>query len=228
MLFKLPDPSIYTSEFQSKQFIVVRDFLPRELISEWCAQAKTCVQHYGKDINQTLTERTLRYRVVTGEMIRDHFEELFSFYCSPSIIKWMTAVIGVSKLYVSNHIRSAININSMAQPTERYPWHFDAVPYTAMLYLTTSDFDHGGALEVYPNLKISHDVTPTPAELKKAEKLHILPEAGMLILMNGTCCYHSVTPLLKSEQRISVPMVFPVELMHERPVEVDEFIYGAD
>lgn len=224
MPYILPDPYPHSSEFQLRQFIIVRNFLPDVFISRWRALAERCVQKYGKNINHTVAGITLKYRVVTGEMIRDHFVELFKFYCSQSTLKWMATVIGANKLFTSNHITSAININSMQQPTERYPWHFDAIPYTAMLYLTSSEVGQGGALEVYPNLKIAGKA-PSEAELNSTEKLQIVPEAGMLILMNGACCYHSVAPLLKSANRLSVPMVFPTTLVHERAIEVDEFIY---
>src|SRR5918998_461084 len=46
-------------------------------------------------------------------------------------------VTGEERVFVSPNLRSAINVNILQQG-HRYRWHFDANPYTALLYLSTT------------------------------------------------------------------------------------------
>jgi hypothetical protein len=102
-----------------------------------------------------------------------------------------------------------------------YRWHFDAVPYTVLLYLTDVRREDGGALEIVPNCQ-PHQVPDWTARAAQ-----FWPAAGTLVLMDGTRCYHRVAPLLRPSVRFSIPLVYPnTEGTHERPAGLDSYLYG--
>jgi hypothetical protein len=169
------------------------------------------VTGHARRIDQQSPEHTLRYRVVTGEIVRDQWPALFSLYGSSELRAWIAAVVGVPHLFTSSHLRSAININAMGEPGEIYRWHTDAVGFTLLLYLSQSAREDGGALELR---------TPGGAEVRAT-----LPAPGTIVLMDGTRCMHRVSPILRRHERISIPMVFTPDHDHQRPPGLDEYLY---
>lgn len=81
-----------------------------------------------------------------------------------------------------------------------YRWHFDAVCYTAIVYLTDVRPQDGGSLRVIP--KCCQHVAP---DLRTAKFCDIWPSAGTIVLMDSTRCYHRVTQLLRPGVRLSIP-----------------------
>jgi hypothetical protein len=207
-------------EFAENKLIVIDHFISDTQLQDWLQKAVKVVQKTGRKVNKNLSGKILSYTVVLGADIQLYFQELFHFYQSDQTRNWINTIIQEKNLYCSNHLASAININYMNQVSERYPWHFDEVPYTALLFLSSTKKTDGGYLEVYANVNKAHsDFTKTHS------KITILPKAGSLIIMDGSCCYHSVSPLLKPTPRISIPMVYTKSPTHDRSSVVDNFIY---
>lgn len=206
--------------FHANGFAVVRDILPHEVVAEMRRTARELVTRAGKDIRHSNDGHVLSYRVVTGEVIREKFPELFSFYQAPEVREWIRDVIGADGVHLSKNLRSAVNINCMRETGHIYRWHFDAVRYTAILFLTTSAPADGGALEMAIRDVDRNELLP----LKGAE-FSIVPQAGTLLLMDGTRCLHRAAPLLRDTLRLTVPMVYPVIADDARPEGLDDYLY---
>lgn len=127
----------------------------------------------------------LRYSVVTGDVLKARWQELFDAYSGNEWKAWIKAITGEDQIFISAHLESAININVLAQKGDVYRWHFDAVAYTLLLYLSDSDIEDGGALEFYPNVRQEMGKI-----LDRGEKVIYVPKAGDAALMDGTSCYH--------------------------------------
>lgn len=205
------------------RYAVVEEAIDPETCARWRTTALQLAQRHAQPIERQSDGHLLRYQVVPGEAVRDHWLELFDFYSAAQTREWVRRVTGAEAIFPSPHLRSAVNINLMCEPGEVYRWHFDAVPYTALLYLTTSAPEDGGALEFYPDVIARGDGQP---DLRNREKISLLPRAGMLVLMDGTRCYHRVAPILRSHIRLCIPMVFPNSAAHERPGELDSYLYA--
>jgi hypothetical protein len=208
--------------FRRSRYAVFEDAIDPEACARWCTTALQLAQRYAEQIERRSDGHLLRYQVVTGEVLREHWQELFDFYHAPETHDWVRLVTGADAIFASPNLRSAININIMREPGEVYRWHFDAVPYTALLYLTTSAREDGGALEFYPNVGSSAG----QADLRDGEKISLLPRAGTVVMMDGTRCYHRVAPLLRKHVRLCIPMVFPATAEHERRSELDSYLYA--
>jgi hypothetical protein len=211
MTIMLPDGAAIRAEFARRRFACVPRFLPEKLATEWAEMAATVSCEHAVPIVRGGEDR-LSYLVVTGEAIREHWPSLFALYQSEGMRLWVAQVTGEPRIFTSPHLASAININRLESPDNIYRWHYDAVAYTLLLYLTSTG-DAGGALEI---------IDPGSGEL-----VRIPPEAGLAVLMDGTKCRHRSAPLTRPTLRLSIPMVYPATRQHQRPPDLDEYLYAS-
>ena len=202
---------------------MVFDALPEATITQWRERARELFSR-ARDIDKRSDGHVLAYRVLTGDVIRDEFVELYDFYEAPSTLHWVAAVTGEREIFASPNLRSAVNVNIL-QAGDSYHWHFDANPYTALLYLSTTPPSAGGELELYPNLGPQNT---SPEDLAAREKVTLPTRAGALVLMDGSIAYHHVAPVVEACDRLSVPMVYPPFREEVRPPELDDYLYGSD
>lgn len=208
-------------QFRAAGYVVVPQALPRDTVDRWRHDAVRMTQ-YARSIRRTDGEFQLTYRVVTGDSIRDLWPELFAFYTDQSVLDWVKHVTCATAIYASANLQSAVNLNIMDDTDSVYRWHFDAEPYTALLYLNDLSPEDGGALEIIPNCA-PHQV-PDP---NTARPIQLVPAAGTLLLMDGTRCYHRATPMLRPALRFSVPMVYPDRVSAQRPAGLDSYLYES-
>jgi hypothetical protein len=205
----LPPANELRQKFSREAFVICPSALTPECARELREKALDLVRRHARRIDQRSEEHVLRYRVVTGEVVRAEWPNLFAVYESPGLRAWVAAVSGVAATYTSSHLQSAININALGEPGEIYRWHFDAAGFTLLLYLSDSSTEDGGELEMRAD-----DYVQT-----------MLPTAGTVVLMDGTRCMHRVSPILRQHERISIPMVFTADANHERPAGLDDYLY---
>jgi hypothetical protein len=155
---------------------------------------------------------TLDYRVVTGDVIEQEAPAICEMYESASLLAWIRQVAGTQDVGRSPHVRSAVNINVLDTAGQQYRWHTDAVPFTAVLFLTTLPASAGGDLLI---------------RTRQDDRMVVAPVAGQLVLMDGRQCPHAVAPLRENALRITVPMVFPAYEV-ERPPGLDDYLYSSD
>ncbi len=204
--------------FSRDGFVAVPQALPLPLIEHWRGRALE-LRQYARSIDRH-EDFDLVYRVVTGDVIRAHWPELWIFYHDERVLAWVRDITGETAIYTSEQIASAVNLNIIDGQNSVYRWHFDAVPYTALVYLTDVNSEDGGALELIPGC-----APHTAPELSAAHILRIFPKAGTIVLMDGTRCYHRVAPMLKPGFRLSIPLVFPNTRTTQRPAGLDSYLY---
>jgi len=198
-------------QFGRDAYIICEDALSQAQAAALRERALELVRRHALRVEQQSAEHVLRYRVVTGEVVREEWPELFAIYQSAELREWVAAIAEVPAVFHSSHLRSAININALGEPGEIYRWHHDAAGLTALLYLSQSSEEDGGALEVC-----------APGD---AGTMTMLPAPGNIVLMDGTRCLHRVSPILRPHERISIPMVFTANPDQERPVGLDDYLY---
>jgi len=215
---KLPMSMKLREQFRDSGYVVVPSAVPQEIIERWRRDAERMSAN-ARSIRRTDGNFQLTYRVVTGERIREEWPELFAFYGDKEVVEWVKHVTGEASIYISPNVMSAINLNIMDDTESVYRWHFDAEPYTALLYLTDVGAEDGGTLEIVANC------APHQApDLAVEDPLRFHPAAGTLLLMDGTRCYHRATQMLRSVLRFSVPMVY-VNKVQQRPDGLDSYLY---
>lgn len=205
--------------FQKNGYAAIPNALPSELIARWRQKAEH-LKANALTIHRSDGSFELVYRVVPGEVIQAQWPELFAFYHDPDVIAWIKDVTGEQSIYTSSSLRSAVNLNIMESADSVYRWHFDAVPYTMLLYLNDIVPSDGGAMQMVPGCK--PHVQP---DLDNAEVIELWPTAGTLVLMDGTRCYHRVSKLLRPSTRLSIPLVYPNKEPIQRPPGLDAYLY---
>jgi hypothetical protein len=174
----------------------------------------------ARTIRRSQVAFDLAYRVVTGDLIRALWPELFAFYQNANTINWVKEITGRRRIRTSDHLLSAVNLNIMNSTDAVYRWHFDAVPYTALIYLTETHPEDGGALEL-----VAGCTAHKPPDLSTEPVVRHFPKAGTIVLMDGTRCYHHVAPLTRPTLRLSVPLVYPDGEAKDRPAGLDSYLY---
>jgi hypothetical protein len=206
---RLPPAGSLRRTFQEQGFVLVRECLSDRASAGLAALARDVLDRHGVRVTRRSGGEALDYRVVTGDVIRAEAPPIYALYGSDALLTWIRDVSAVDGVDRSPHVRSAVNINGLDTSGQRYPWHNDAVPFTALLFLTTLADSAGGEFLIRAG---GEDVTA------------IRPERGLLLLMDGQRCAHAVAPLREAVSRLTVPMVFPA-VPAERPAGLDEFLY---
>jgi hypothetical protein len=220
VMYPLSSPDPLRVDFQRDRVVVVHHALPSSLIARWRYHALG-LRRFAATVTRRESGFDLIYRVLTGDHIRVHWPELFAFYNNGDLLAWVKNVTGDSTTSLSQHIRSAVNLNILDTTDCRYRWHFDVMSYTVLLYLTDCAPQDGGALNLIPDCQ-KH----IPPDLATARITQIWPRAGTIVVMDGTRCYHSVAPMLRKALRLSVPLVFPnSEASVRRPPGLDAYLY---
>jgi 2OG-Fe(II) oxygenase superfamily len=206
---RLPDPASLRADFQRQGFALVTEWLDPDERSAFFDEGCALMRSHSTVVDRADHGERLWYEVVTGVHIKAEGSLLFSLYTAPDMLTWVRAMTATSSLGPSPHLRSAININCMRAAGQRYPWHRDAVPYTAVLFLSSVPSVAGGALSI----QAANDA-----------RVEVQPTSGTLIFMDGTRCPHAVSPLIEDTLRLTVPMVYPAAYL-ARPEGLDDYLY---
>ncbi len=218
-MLRLPDPHRFQQQFQQDHFVAVPKALPQSLVKQWRKKAQQ-ITRYARQIQHNTDELQLVYEVVTGETIKERWPGLFAFYQNPGMLDWIRRITSERAIYTSSHLQSAANLNIMSSVRSVYRWHFDAVAYTVLIYLTDVAPGNGGALELVP--RCQPQKAPPDAEHRR---IQLWPKAGTLVLMDGTRCYHRVARLRHPITRLSIPLVYPNSQHATRDAALDSYLY---
>jgi hypothetical protein len=210
-MWRLPDPADLRQRFREAGVLLVPDALDATAASELAGEALALSGRSGRHIRRSSDAGVLDYGVITGDVIKTDAPRLFALYESVELLEWIRAVAETASVERSPHVRSAINVNILGRRGQEYRWHTDAVPFTALLFLTTIPEGAGGELLV---------------RLGEDDVMSIRPVSGQLALMDGHRRAHAVAPLVDNGPRISVPMVFPATSV-DRPDGLDDYLYAT-
>ena len=206
-------------DFLQNGYVALPQALPAGLTEQWREKSGQ-LRDGSLMIKRSEGGFELVYRVVTGEVIQAQWPELFAFYKDSQVLEWISNISGENEICTSSSLRSAVNLNIMESTDSVYRWHFDAVPYTMLIYLNDIAATDGGAMEMVP------DCRPHRApDLTRSHIVQLWPRAGTVVLMDGTRCYHHVSQLLRPYTRLSIPLVYPNSKEVDRPAGLDAYLY---
>jgi 2OG-Fe(II) oxygenase superfamily len=184
-----------------------------------CEELLTDVERYRTDREPPLIvrrepDRSLYYRVIDGEQVYRFLPRVVRFYSETTQV-----VRQVSGLDLAPLENRAVSVNINITPVGgEYRWHYDRNAVTAILYLNQVS---GGETEMYPGCRVYlgkykdtiaqrwlDKISRQPVILRRfGKRMCVAPRAGMLIVMRGDQCLHSVRRV-ESGERINVIMAF--------------------
>jgi len=172
-------------------------------------------------IHRNVAGRSLRYFVIDGDVVHESLPELLDIYRA---VEQVVKGHFDSQLTPLRNRAASLNVN-VTPPGGEYRWHYDRNAVTAILYLNTVS---GGETEMYPGYRIHLgrwknrraqrwlDALLQWRPLLKASGRRTLvsPAQGLLLMMRGDRCLHSVRRVEGSEDRINIVMTFDVPQAH--------------
>ena len=146
--------------------------------------------------------------VVSGNVIRKELPWLFSLY-ETTLCDFASKTAGY-RTYPATDVVSAVNINVISGVGGRYEWHVDSNPLTGLLFVNSLGPSDGGEVLFRGD---------GPDRL-------VLPKAGLFLAFDARTVPHTVLPLRKSIERVSVPMNFYASPVHQtRPDDLNRYLY---
>jgi hypothetical protein len=213
--------------------------IDRYLSAADCTELLESIEAFRKThtlpfIHREVAGRSLHYSVIDGDLVHEHFPELTRLY---------GRVQQVVKQHFGDDLvpypNRAVTVNvNITPPGGEYRWHYDRNPVTAILYLNTVP---GGETEMYPGHRIHLGRWKNSGLQQRLDRLvqwalllrlsgkHTIvsPEQGLLVMMRGDRCLHSVRRVEGSQDRINVIMSF--DTPHARVGQqknLDSYLYS--
>jgi hypothetical protein len=190
--------------------------------SEECEVYLETIRRYQHDnplpeIYRPDSERPLRYQVIDGDLIREHFPQVWRMYNEP--LKELASELFDSELAPLKNLRAGVNINIMAPDRSTYRWHYDRTPLTMLLYLNEVD---GGETELFPNYRVLLEngsslrlqrwldrfIHLRPIRAAFAQKVVVAPRPGRLLAMLGNRAWHSVRSHAGPDDRVNIVVAY--------------------
>jgi hypothetical protein len=171
--------------------------------------------------------RSLRYFVIDGEAIHRSFPQIVEVYKRAAEVARSSSGLNLAPL---RNRAASVNVN-ITPPGGEYRWHYDRNAVTAILYLNTVS---GGETELYANYRVHLGAWKTAGVQRWLDrvvqfkpflwlfgsKTVIAPGEGLLVMMRGDRCLHSVRRVEGVEDRINIVMTFDLPDA-EFPVQAD-------
>ncbi|WP_343576751.1 2OG-Fe(II) oxygenase [Mycobacterium sp.] len=190
--------------------------------------------HAIPTIHRDRPGRSLRYQVIDGERIHESFPEIVEIYRrTGQLVQRMS---GLDLTPLTNRA-AGVNVN-IVQPGGEYRWHYDRNAVTAVLYLNQVA---AGETEMYPNHRIhlgqwKHTRAQRLLDaLLQNQRLTdrfgcamaVAPRAGLMLVMQGDRCLHSVRAVEGRDDRVSIVMAFDTPQAHcAVQQDLDPYLYS--
>jgi 2OG-Fe(II) oxygenase superfamily len=180
-------------------------------------------------------KRSLKYRVINGQEIQRRLPAIQKLY--ERMLAVVRSETGEDVVPLRNRT-VGVNIN-ITPDGGSYRWHYDRNAVTAVLYLTEVN---GGEIEAYPDYRVLLNGSRSSRMQGYLDRFlqfeiflrlfghknTIPPKAGLLVIMRGDRCLHSVTPVSGPRERICVVMSFDsADATFPQEAALDSYLYSS-
>ncbi|MEB3339680.1 2OG-Fe(II) oxygenase [Okeania sp.] len=204
-----------------KEFQTTGYFLQENFISQTeCDSLLQLIADYRQTnsvpkIYRNVKPIPLSYFVIDGKRIQSQIPEVQKLY---ETVNQVINNFTNKQLFPLQDIQVGCNIN-ITEKGGTYRWHYDRNAITALLYLNKVD---GGEIQLYPNYRITlpeakfsrfQSVIDRVQQLSFfrqifGKQIMIKPQPGLLLVMAGDKCLHSVRPVTEEKERINIVMAY--------------------
>jgi hypothetical protein len=155
--------------------------------------------------------RSLHYFVIDGEAVKHHLPALEALALQ---IRVLAEQVSGLPLGLLEDKKVAVNVN-ITPPAGEYRWHYDRNAITAILFLNEVQ---GGETEIYPGYRLhlrrrkhgplqrTFDRLLQSSWVRRlfGKRVLIRPQTGLLLIMRGDYCLHSVRKVEGIKERINI------------------------
>lgn len=217
-------------------------FLKEKFVSQQeCDIFLKLIRDYRQEFSITKIYRDLKpiplnYSVIDGKKVNSHLPEIKKLY---ETVNKLVNNLTTQKLSPLDNIQVGCNIN-FTEKGGTYRWHYDRNRVTAILYLNEVD---GGEIDFYPNYRI---ILPQGKfsliqsffdRLLKfslvryifGQRIVVKPQPGLLLVMCGDKCLHSVRPVTDTGERINIVMAYDLPNANFAVAnQLDTYLYSSE
>ncbi|NES20568.1 MAG: 2OG-Fe(II) oxygenase [Symploca sp. SIO3E6] len=204
-----------------EQFKVEGYFLQENFLSsQECENLLKSISDYRQQffipkVYRNVKPIPLSYSVIDGKAVNTHLPEIQKLYETVNqVINNLTS----QQFFPLKDVQVECNVN-ITEQGGTYRWHYDRNAVTALLYLNEVE---GGEIEFYPNYRI---ILPK-AKFSKfqsfldqiqqfnlvrstlGKRIVVKPQPGLVLIMCGDRCLHSVRPVTEAGDRVSIVMAY--------------------
>ena len=222
---QLPGVEQHMSEYQGIGLTVVPGVVPADAAGAWLQKCLAVADRHGIERHEEVggvegqygPRRMLRYTIVDGEAVREHWPEMMGLYTGlATVVRLVTGL----PVILSPYGKSAAVVKVYRGAGAEHGWHHDTNVITGLLYLTTHRPDSGeGATEYIP---VAYGTDRSRAR-------EIWPVAGDFLVMRGREVFHRVPPMRSADAlRVTIPLNYYTPTDVWRPPGLDGLHYGAE
>jgi len=203
-------------EFKVKGYFLQENFLSPQECENFLKSISDYRQQFSiPKIYRNVKPIPLSYSVIDGKAVNSHLPEVKKLYTTVNkVINNLTN----KQLLPLKDIQVGCNIN-ITEQGGAYRWHYDRNAVTALLYLNEVE---GGEIEFYPNYRIilpKAKFSRFQSVIDQIQQFNLVrstlgkrivvkPQPGLLLIMGGDRCLHSVRPVTEACDRVSIVMAY--------------------
>ena len=195
---KQTDESSLRNQYSEQdEFVVVEDFLPQEILSQWETELEALKPH----IHRNYLPGHKKGGSVAYDAVHAVAPSITSVYHSAPLLGFLRRVAGteMNECPPSDPHRCAFY--AYTEEGDHIGWHYDTSYYKDRRWTVLVGFKDQSTSRL-----LCHLHTRNPEREVVELELQIKP--GMLVIFNGDKVYHAVSPLKQNESRYIVSMQY--------------------
>lgn len=182
---------------EQDEFVIVEDFLPREVLEEWEAQLPALLPQ----IHRNYLPGHKKGGSVAYDNVSAVAPAIPGVYHSPELIGFLRRIVGAEMKECPPDDPHRCAFYSYTEEGDHIGFHYDTSYYKDRRWTLLVGFKDDSSSRL-----LCHLHTKNPGH--EVEKLEVQVTPGMLVLFNGDKVYHAVTPVKEGETRYVVSMQY--------------------
>ena len=179
------------------EFLVVDEFLPREVMEQWDAQLEVLKPH----IHRNFIPRHKKGGSVGYDTVSLHAPAMNAVYQSPALLALLKKITGAEMKECPDSDPHRCALYAYTEEGDHIGWHYDTSYYKDRRWTLLVGFQDNSSSRLVCKLHTRNSAQPAVSH-----SLKIAP--GTLVLFNGDRVYHAVTPTKAGESRYMVSMQY--------------------
>lgn len=182
---------------EQDEFLVLEDFLPREVMDQWDEQLEALKPH----IHRNYIPKHKKGGSVGYDTVLKLAPAMTAIYHSRPLLELLRAITGakMNECPASDQHRCALY--AYTEPGDYIGWHYDTSYYKDRRWTLLVGFQDNSSARLVCRLH-------TRNKGRAAVNLELKVAPGTLVLFNGDKVYHAVTPIQPNEFRYMVSMQY--------------------
>jgi len=225
------------SNAKTAGYLVIEEFISGQECESILQEIDQYKKQFGvKKICRNIKPISLNYSVIDGLEVHSYLPQVQSLY------ERVNEFINQSTnqpLFPLDSLQVGCNVN-ITEKGGTYRWHYDRNAVTALLYLNEVE---GGEIEFYPNYRVTLpsgkfsqiqswiDLLQQSALIRSwlGHPVVVKPKPGLLLVMCGDKCLHSVRPVLGGGDRINIVMAYDVtNASYAVEDQLNSYLYSSE